>query len=113
MNNETKLRINLRSYQKHISAGKQAIAYTYLPAIRECCTALMLDWEVLVGIKNGYIFKELSVPEMAKNPEIAVLSGFSEIYNCEICGKPLAGKRADAKVCGNKCKRLKNQKNEI
>jgi len=110
MDDQTKLRINLRSYQTLFQAGKQALAYTYLPAIRECCTALKLEWEVVVGIKNGYIFQDLSVPINDQNLEIAVLSGIS-VYNCEICGKPLIGKRADAKVCGSKCKKIKNEKN--
>lgn len=109
MDYQTKLRINLRSYQNLFQTGKQALAYTYLPAIRECCTALKLEWEVVVGIKNGYIFQDLSVPTNDQNPEIAVLSGISSVYNCEICGKPLKGKRSDAKVCGPQCKKIKNE----
>lgn len=110
MDMSVKLRINLRSYQNLVRQNKQALASTYIPIIRQCCEALSLDWEVIIGIKNGYFNKELSVPEMVKKPEIAVLSGFSGNNNCEICGKQIIGKRSDAKVCSKNCKRLKKQK---
>jgi len=108
MDEGCKLRINIRSYQSQISQGNKMLALTYLPEIKKSCEILELDWTVLLGIENGYIINDLSVPINLKNADLSV-SGNTNQRLCENCNKDINGKRADAKFCSDRCKRIKNK----
>ena len=76
----------LRDYLQYFSSSKTKNkpleANSYLPVIRHCCQQLGADWEVMTGIKSGYLFalndtrtdNEAHEPFtiLDKNPQIAV-----------------------------------------
>ncbi len=110
----------LRDYLQYYSSSKQKQkpleANSYLPVIRFCCNQLGADWEVMTGIKSGYLFalndtrtdNEAHEPFtiLDKIPQIAVQADnlHLETVSCATCGKPLRGKRKDAKYCSAYCK---------
>jgi len=108
MDESCRLRINVRSYNAQMSKGNKSLALTYVPEIKKSCEILELDWKVLLGIESGYIINDLSVPLKDK---IGDLSDSSHIFqkHCMNCGNEIKGKRADAKFCSDRCKRIKNK----
>ncbi len=113
MTDDQKLRIELRTYQARLR-DNQAMALTYLPSIKSLCQTLGLDWEVLTGITNGYIFNltvsenDLTVKEVSQkteqNPEITVTTHYNGYCLNPNCQKDLSNRRKGTKYCNQTCK---------
>lgn len=90
------------------------MALTYLPSIRELCHSLGLDWEVLTGISNGYIFSVTvnqndltvieKVTETEEKPEITVTTHYNGYCLNPNCQKDLTNRRKGTKYCNQTCK---------
>ncbi len=108
------LRLYLSYYTSCLNRNRLIEANSYLAVIRYCCEQLEMDWEVVTGIKNGYVFKvtvkseNLAVNERfvqtAEKPQITVREQVNGYCLNPECGKDLSNRRKGTKYCNQECK---------
>ncbi len=123
-----RLQVLLREYERLKHAGKAIEAMSFLPSIRKACEKQGLNWSVVLGLENGFIFTDENGNNTVTKTVTTVSYGnengnFERLKNGKIpenevfckcgCGKSLQGKRKSALFYSAKCKSNFHQKKTL
>lgn len=111
--NSFALASELGQYERLIKEGKDLQARAYLPKIQYLCSLLSVDWQVMTGVKDGYLFKTQNTSTLSESfgkvsEEKQEVTNFlpkipKKSTHCP-CGSSLEGKKATAVYCSPACK---------
>lgn len=97
-------------YNRRISLNRIAEANIILINIKSLCDELQIDWQVLMNIKDGYLFRTVTEPIQSVTEPTQTDTETIQNDTCINCQKPLVNRRKDTKFCDNNCKTTYNRK---